>query len=237
MKRKAILLGNTAGLPGVKVDIQRFSNFLMSNLGGAWRGNEIEELIDVSKNVLQRKIDSWKVETNDYVVLMFSGHGGQIRETVLELNKSGETIGETALRSIAKRQLNIYDCCRCYPEDLAKSMIAESARMFAAKEDISYIRLRYDSRIMQAIPQQALLYSCSIGEASYDSKDGGVYLKNLLQAASALNDEFKLVGTAHQEAELPTLRHSRSEKHGEQHPDAVLPKCLSSQQLIISIRP
>jgi Caspase domain len=237
MKRKAILLGNTEGLPGVKVDIQRFSNFLMSNFGGAWRGNEIEELVDVSKNVLQRKIDGWKAEANDYFVLMFSGHGGQIRETVLELNKSGETIGETTLRSIAKRQLNIYDCCRSYPEALAKGLIEESARMFAAKEDVSYIRLRYDTRIMQAIPQQALLYSCSIGEVSYDSKDGGVYLKNLLQAATALNDEFKLVGTAHQEAELPTLRHSRSEKHGEQHPDAVLAKCLSSQQLIISMRP
>jgi hypothetical protein len=52
-----------------------------------------------------------------------------------------------------------------------------------------------------------------------------------------LNSEFKLIGTAHQEAVEPTLRHSQDKDDGKQHPDAVLPKCLSSQQLIISIKP
>lgn len=236
MKRKAILLGNTDGLPGVKIDIKRFSHFLKSDIGGAWIDNELEIFHDIAKANLLSKISNWNREAFDYVIVLFSGHGGQIRETVLELNKDGEQIGESLLLSIAQRQLTIFDCCRCLPQVTSDRSFMENKYEALAKSQTN-VRMRYDKRIMEAIPQQVRLYSCSIGETSYDTQDGGVYLKNLLQAATNLSSEFKLIGTAHQEAVLPTLRYSRIQNHGDQNPDAVLPKCLSSQQLVMSIKP
>ena len=108
---------------------------------------------------------------------------------------------------------------------------------FSLRESVNRVRQRYDERIMQAIPQQALLYSCSVGQVSYDTANGGVYLSNLLKAAQTLgrDQSFKHVGLAHEEAMVPTAEHSLKEKHGHQVPEAVLPKCLSSQQLVISI--
>jgi hypothetical protein len=234
MKRKAILIGNTSGLQGVQVDILRFKSFLTSNTGGAWYESEIDVLLNERKSSLLQKIDELKRQSFDYVIVLFSGHGGQRRQTVLELNSSGETIEETALRGIATRQLNIYDCCRAFP-----SIVTESAKVSASfSESVNRHRRRFDDRIMQAIPQQALLYSCSIGQVSYDTSNGGVYLGHLLKAAQtiAYDQQFKLVGAAHEEAIPPTVANSEKEKYGRQVPEAVLPKCLSSQQLVISIR-
>lgn len=236
MKRKAILIGNTSGLPGVKVDMRRFRDFLLSNTGGAWYSEEIETLTDVSRAVLVANLARWKSAGLDYSIVLFSGHGGQSRkETVLELNKNGETIDESALRGIAPRQLSIYDCCRCYLEPIAKSESRYISMNAAFMESTSTVRLRYENRIMQAIPQQARLYSCSVGQVSYDSPDGGIYLCNLLTAANNYDNGFKLVGTAHEEAQAATLRHSLTKSDGKQTAECVLPKCLTQQQLVLSI--
>lgn len=236
MKRKAILIGNTSGLQGVQVDISRFTSFLTSNTGGAWYESEIDVLQNERKSSLLQKIDVLKRQSFDYVIVLFSGHGGQLRQTVLELNSSGETIEETALRGIATRQLNIYDCCRAFPSTVTKRAMEALSASFS--ESVNLHRRRFDDRIMQAIPQQALLYSCSIGQVSYDTSNGGVYLGHLLKAAQtiAYDQQFKLVGAAHEEAITPTVANSEKEKQGRQVPDAVLAKCLSSQQLVISVR-
>jgi len=94
-----------------------------------------------------------------------------------------------------------------------------------------------DERIMRAIQQQATLYSCSIGQKSYDTRNGAAYLSNFLQAAKNMSGEFKTVGIAHQEAIDPTYQYSLTQKEGIQEPDASLPKCITQQQLIISINP
>ena len=76
MKRKAVIVGNTSGLEGVKVDIARFAEFLKSDLGGAWYDSEIDILVNERKSSLLQKIDELKNQLFDYVVVMFSGHGG-----------------------------------------------------------------------------------------------------------------------------------------------------------------
>lgn len=236
MKRKAVIVGNTSGLEGVKVDIARFAEFLKSDLGGAWYDSEIDILVNERKSSLLQKIDELKNQLFDYVVVMFSGHGGQLRQTVLEINGEGEIIQETDLRQISNRQLNIYDCCRAFPSPMTKSAMESLGESIAKSKNIT--RQFYDDRIMQAIPQQALLYSCSIGQVSYDTPSGGVYLANFLKAAGniAYGQNFKLVSLAHQESVLPTMENSLKEKEGIQLPEAILPKCLTSQQLIISMK-
>lgn len=237
MKRKALLIGNNRGLEGVQVDIDRFDSFLLSPFGGAWKRSEIETFVNITKGDLLRKIAFLKTERIDYLIIYFSGHGGHARRTVLELHNE-ELIEETSLRGIAPRQLNIYDCCRSRVTIPQYDTAALSMEMLLESYDTIGIRQKYDTRIMQAIEQQSVLYSCRVGEVSYDrGSDGGSYTKNFLTAAENFNGEFKLVSSAHQETTIPTLQHSLTQLDGTQHPEAILPKCLSAQELIISIRP
>lgn len=56
MKRKALLIGNTGGLNGVALDVNRMAEFLESPTGGAWFGNEIETLMNPSLIALQSSL-------------------------------------------------------------------------------------------------------------------------------------------------------------------------------------
>lgn len=237
MKKRILLIGNNNGLPGVNLDIKNYKAFFKGNLGGAWDEDlEIYQMINPSRISLLTRLALLKAENLDYLIVVFSGHGGQERETVLELNKDGDVIYDSELKNIAKRQLNIYDCCRCFDE---VSKAVESKQLFASARNNASIRKIYEERIMQAIPQQVSLYACSIGEVAHDTKDGGVYSLNLLQAAKNVpRGYFKLIGEAHQEAYKLTmvdnLRYRESER---QNPEADLPRCLSRQQLIIGYNP
>lgn len=237
MRRKALLIGNTNGLSGVKIDLVKFQSFLQSNIGGAWDSNEIQIIPDPKRYELLREIEQAKILKYDYTIVMFSGHGGyQKRQTVLEINANGEKISETDLKNISPRQLNIYDCCRNVVQTTASRSDSMGFKDYISESTKSKIREAYDRRIMEAIEQQASLYSCSVGESSYDTNDGAVYLSNFLSAASNISNGSKLVSVAHQESRQPTLDYSRKQQHGLQNPDACLPKCLSQQQLIISLK-
>jgi len=168
--------------------------------------------------------------------VVFSGHGAYEKSTVLEINGRGEYIYETELVGIAPRQISIFDCCRQrVDEPLHKSQrVMES---FKALGDTSNIRQKYDARIMQAIAQQVSLYACSIGESALDTENGGMYINNLLKSAVNVSDEYKLVGVAHEEATSATSNEAWRDKRHNQTPTATLPKCISTQQLIISINP
>lgn len=239
MKKKILLIGNTADLPGVKVDIYNYVSFFKSQFGGQWNDSEIKIKLNPTKTQLKLAIEILKLESLDFLIVVFSGHGGQTRETILELNSSGETIGESELKNIAKRQLNIYDCCRCYPEPLLEKAI-ESKKIIAFSKGGAVLptRVKYENRIQQAIPQQVSLYSCSIGEVSNDTYKGGLYSINLIESAGNLNSEYKLVGEAHSEAKTKTWIESiTNSDYKIQNPAAILPRCLSNQQLIIGVRP
>lgn len=235
MKKKIVIIGNNEGLPGVKVDIENYKQFFKSPFGGNWLDEEIDVKLNPLKTELIIELNRLKGLLLDYLIVIFSGHGGQERETMLELNSRGELIGESELKYLASRQLNIYDCCRCYPIS-----INESRQFEALAKPFSNINTRekFDKRIKQAISQQVSLYSCSIGEVSNDTSEGGVYSKYLIQSAKNVVDDFKLIGNAHNEAYNLTVDNNKKlqiDKH--QHPDAVLPRCLSTQQLIISVKP
>ncbi len=237
MRRKALLIGNTNGLAGVKVDISNFKTFLNSNHGGQWYDSEIEIISNPRKSSLLIKIDEIKRQSNDYTVVLFSGHGGHSqykRKTILEINGDGETIYETDLNNLSKRQLNIYDCCRTLAS-LHKT--ASDSLRAEFSESINTYRPRFEKRIMEADEQQAILYSCSIGQVSYDTENGGVYFSNFLKSAKNVpyGNEFKLVGLAHEEAVPPTIEYSKK-LGGLQEPEAILAKSLSSRQLIIALR-
>lgn len=233
MKRKALLIGNTNGLNGVQLDIERFSGFLKSKAGGSWYLSEIETMENPRKIDVALKLKQLRNESLDYFVLLFSGHAGYIRSTVMELNKNGEIIDESEFHDIADRQLNIYDCCRVIMSPIIKKAFDSIGMEAQLAESIDRTRTIYEERIMQAIPQQAYLYSCAIGESSYDTADGAIYLKELLSATKSFssNAAFLTVGEAHGVARAQT-----NKKEPKQTPEARLAKCLTQQQLILAMK-
>jgi len=230
MKKRILLIGNTHGLPGVPVDLANYRKFFKSQYGGGWMDFEIETETNPSVTKLALTVSKIVALKLDYAIVVFSGHGGQERETILEINGNGDTVPESLLKGIAERQLNIFDCCRAFSEPVIEIKLNERfTKSFAATTNT---REQYELRIMQAIPQQVSLYACSIGEVSYDSPNGGVYSKHLLSVSAQVDSSYKLVGNAHEEATVLTKREKPT-----QNPDGILPRCLSSQQLIIGIKP
>jgi hypothetical protein len=238
MKRKALLIGNTSGLNGIKVDLENYAKFLKSLTGGAWNSAEIELTINPTRFGLLQTIKKIKNDQNDYVVVFFSGHGAQVREVLLEINSDPEYIVESELQNLASRQLNIYDCCRGIIQVTTESFAMDSLTANFSDSIRTSIRDKYNQRILQAIPQQSSLYSCSPGQSSYDTAKGAIYATNLIKCANTLESDYKIVSIAHTEAAALTIAATQEKPISErQTPEAILPKCISLQQLIISINP
>lgn len=234
MKRKALLVGNTNGLPGVQIDLANYANFLKSDFGGAWYESEIIILESPKKQDLFTCIRKLKEEYLDYAFVVYSGHGAYRRETILEINSDEECVQEGDLKNIATRQISIFDCCR----NRMLTRLSESRvlyKSFSAGGVIPNYRLYYETRIMQASPQQVTLYACSIGESALDTENGGLYSKNLLQTAIELSDKYVLVGNAHQIARVNTTSQAKALENHVQTPASTIPRVLTEQQLIISL--
>jgi hypothetical protein len=237
MKRRALLFGNTSGLTGVKLDLVNYTKFLLSDFGGQWYDSEISIVLNPSRTELISKISSLKSEYPDFAVVIYSGHGGFQRGTVLEINKNEEYVHESELRNIASRQILIFDCCR----QVSNIQISETKTFCKGLLVDNFkvnIRSIYDNRILQSSEQQASLYACSVGESSYDTNDGGIYTNCFLSSIKPeRNEQFKLLSLAQEEARPKTRTKAYEIYSKVQTPDQSIPKCLSHQQLIISINP
>jgi hypothetical protein len=234
MRRKALLIGNSNGLSGVKLDIRHFTEFLKHDVGGQWYDSEIEIKMNPSKSDLLATVQQFKNARYDFVYVVFSGHGAYAKSTILEINGNEEYVFESDLKNIATRQISIFDCCR---QNIRLSdSLNESLKSFSnSMSGTANIRAKYDARIMQAIEQQISLYACAVNETALDTENGGLYIQNLLKAAANVSNEYKLVGVAHEEAATATKNAAWNKEKHTQNPTATLPKCISSQQLIISI--
>lgn len=236
MKRKALLIGNSNGLSGIQIDLERFESFLHSNEGGAWNLDEIIVLPNASKKELFSSIDDIIRLKVDYCIVYFSGHGAFERQTFLEL-ADGSVINENELFNLSDRQLTIFDCCRSViKREIFESVNASFESLEVIDSDREYYRKKYNERILKATKQQAILYSCEIGEVSYDTGNGSVYTNALLETLETMNVTLT-VGQAHYEA-VKLVNSSwnihKRNKEDRQNPNAILPKCFTSQQLIFS---
>lgn len=242
MKRVALLVGNSNGLAGVKIDLAKFKSFLMSNQGGAWNSDEIIELHHATKSELIEAISFIKSLLVDYCVVYFSGHGAYIRkvnpknnETILELEDEN-LVEESVFNNLAERQLTILDCCRNVVEipicDGLQPMM-ESINLNEYKREA--FRKKYNLKIMGAIPQHAKLYSCSIGESSIATSDGSIYTEALWEAVKMGAETVNQVHDKATDFVIKYWNYNQQDKNLTQNPKAKLPKCLTSQQLIFCV--
>jgi hypothetical protein len=233
MKRRALLLGNTGGLEGIGVDIENTARFLMSSCGGQWYSSEITTLMDPSKKLATETIARIRDEKPDYTFFLFTGHGSHYGQTELCVNDK-ETILESDLNGMGDRQLSIFDCCRV-ERQLLKA--ANESYRSIAMDSVGITRDRYDMRILQAAKYHAKLYACSVGEFSYDTPDGAMYLSNLLRTAASIPLGYSTVSVeeAHAAAREKTI--AAAAKDGKkQTPAASQAKLPRDMQLILSIK-
>lgn len=228
MNKKILLVGNNDGLPGVKIDLENYKNYFKSKTGGEWREDEIIQKLNPKKDDLINLIDTLKASKLEFLIVIFSGHGGMKRDTVLELNANGELFSESRFKDISKKQVTILDCCRAYLQPLTEAV--ENMRRVKSFNADSSTRLRFESKIREALPQQIKIYSCAQGECSHDTPKGGAYTKNLLEQAYNDEAEFVYYGRVHVIAAEKT-----SGEYNDQHPEIILPRLLTSQQLILGI--
>jgi hypothetical protein len=235
MNKKLWIIANDDGLPGVKKDILNIKDFFKSPFGGNWYESEIDEYVNYDKELIINRKRVLKAKHLDYLVIYFSGHGGWQRETNLTVNPKSEKIGESELLYISEKQLNIFDCCRCYSE----TKMSMDSLVYKIAERFGNTREKYEERIAQANDQQVTLYACKIGEFAHDQEIGAVYTTNLLKAARELNgEEYKLVSLAHDEASnlMDDFNRGKPTKD-QQHPDHSYIKFNPNEQLIISVNP
>lgn len=238
MKRRALLIGNSKGLGGVKLDIQNYRKFLKSNFGGQWFDSEITVKMNPTKSDILKTIQFLTDESPDFVFVAYSGHGAYKKTTILEINEDGELISENDLIGISKRQISIFDCCReCVRSELIERK--KSGGILTFSNSKSNIRVIYENRIMQASEQQVRLYACSIGETSLDTtEEGGLYTKNLISSAKLRNSEqFYLLNDTHVKATFKTKMEAFIKYKHTQSPSAMLPCSDIMRQLILSINP
>ena len=233
MKRHALLIAN-ADAAGAQNDINNWKKFLRSGVGGAWHENEIQVLTNPSKAYLEVTLYLTKDANYDFVIVVYAGHGGWERTTILEINSKGETINETDLKGSAPREILSLDCCRA-TSTVTDNLNEAQLKMFS-ETTRSSIRARYDAWTMQAVAQQVTLYACSVGECAYCTNEGGYYTKNLLrQSAAVPYNAYRTINQAHNDAASATTKEVREKENQDQHPDISTVRCLTSQQLIIGI--
>lgn len=240
MKRKALLIGNSNGLAGVKLDIANWMKFLKSEEGGQWCDKEIDVVMNPKKSDILSRIANIKASSPDFVITVFSGHGAYQRkavgeQTILGINNN-EVIGENDLIGIALRQISVFDCCR----GVSAEVLSESQKEVGAFSKGGSVRPYYEKRIMEAMPQQIRLYACAIGESAMDTERGGIYTNQLLYCSSSFleGEDYRLVAKAHRAAAEGTRSAALGSNHT-QNPDAIFqPKYPpEQQQLIIGINP
>lgn len=196
MKRIAIIIGNDGGirnyLPGVSKDIVNFTEYLKSDFGGAWEDKEIIIGKDWTTQSLKREITFQKGIGADYFLIIFSGHGYAIRnrDTYFELASDDDLALNTLKRWLQfKKSLIIADSCRKYVEILEKAYARESLRFYSKANSPFRQRYRemYDLELQRLeMFHNTIILSTDLDECAYDTDEGGLYIKNLIETARSV---------------------------------------------------
>lgn len=185
MKRQAILIGAPGQedakkyLHGVEYDIKNYIKFLKSPTGGAWDKSEIISIKNPDKNTLLNTIN--KVDT-DYLLIVFSGHGAYSLQgqTILAINRTEYLTLNNLIAKKVPKQMLIVDACRSFVDSGISGFLGEKLRSFPSRLLKTTARQLFDGYINRCENGIVVCYSCSVGQTSFDSNDGGYFTTSLL---------------------------------------------------------
>jgi hypothetical protein len=221
MNRKAILIesskikGHTE-LLGARVDIENWKNFLLSDLGGAWKASEIVCLSHPFSSDVERELRS---DLTAYCFVAFSGHGA---DGTVALNDANMSCPISMLSPKGSRGAIIVDACRGVEEAVGYTATRKIAALNEAREGPVLNRalfgkatdfalanerstdecLRYgfppnpERRIFEAALDKSSaglvkMLACATGQgAAEDPLAGGYYTSLLMQAAKKWNGNY-----------------------------------------------
>jgi hypothetical protein len=187
MKRRALIVGNAGNadefLLGVEKDVSMYKKFLLSNQGGAWYEQEIIVSLNETKAELENKILKVKNEKNDFMFVVFTGHGSFSKlKQCRKLYVNDDYIYESALLFSSRKQITVIDTCAGIEND----MLLESRFAFTAMQEFNKQagldhRILYENAIRICPDKQSILYSCDVDETSADTSKGGLFSLHLIQ--------------------------------------------------------
>jgi len=217
MTRKAILIESSNvkdhhDLPGARLDVENWKNFLKSDLGGDWLDSEIVTLSKPWPSQVEAEL---KMAADCYCFLAFSGHGC---DGSVVLNDSYTEFSIANLKPKSDRGTLIVDACRSVADPVAlranikvamaneaitKSIALEAFQgrtvVLASQPQASEIinrmtrgigpRVYWDKVVQGSTIGTVEMLACSKGEAAgEDASAGGYYTSLLLQSAQVWNN-------------------------------------------------
>lgn len=181
ISRRAILIEAARSkhgyLPGAEADVRNTHMLLLSDIGGAWRSDEIVVLSSPKRSRVDEELR--KAQSVGYALVSFSGHGQHVigygySETQICLNDNEDMLVRD-LNPGNDRCFVIADSCR-------KVTIVEGGRIQLKDLQASYemrkrygFRERFDEAVSEAEKGCIFAYSCSQDEAAGESDNGGYF--------------------------------------------------------------
>lgn len=184
MNRKALIIycTNTESgkLVGTDKDNDNIRKFLISDVGGQWKNDEVISLRDPTAHEIEQCLAE-EFENVDYSFIVFSGHGGIDEgnsQDYLEVKDCDIPI--SMLISSAPKQALIIDACRSYYRRMESSL----QKSFSNLNESIYIpqknRITFDKAVNQAEEGLTILYSASENQSSLATDRGSAYIYSLL---------------------------------------------------------
>jgi hypothetical protein len=226
MRRKALLIGGPGNkgesgyLEGVLVDLSNYRTFLTSDIGGAWRDDEITTIQNPDQNTVRAELAALGLV--EYSFVLFGGHGyidGRTGRTRVLLRKNVELEADE-LRVGAQRHAVIIDACR----EIETGLLVEALTKRAEEGPTTNrpaCREAFDAQVKKCGAGSTVLWSCSPNETAGDnSATGGYYSEGLILSArewarSRATGQTRATGilaldTAHDSAAQKVQRISRN---------------------------
>lgn len=187
MNKRVLIIANNDTKIGADADIANYRQFFCRKEGGCWNPDEILDIYAPTALELWTYVGMHRLAELDYLIAIFSGHGGYDRETnQTTLCLRGDTIdpdvciSDKDLNSIADRQLTIIDSCRAWDEEEASDMVKSARHILTESNLRGQYRAAYENQIRSVLDDnddddvRLTLYACEIGQSTAgEMKVGG----------------------------------------------------------------
>lgn len=188
MKKAVQIIVNNAGGIGAYDDETRYKEFFGRLIGGAWNPREIlPTLVEPSRFRVIERLKKIKALGIDYLVLVFSGHGGMSKDeenTTLCLKGRGGNkmyeILDVELCNYIPRQLIILDCCRVRQKNSLVDFLSRPRGLIKEANSSCLtrmcVRAAYERAIEATEDGNLLVYACAPGKSTTGAdREGGVF--------------------------------------------------------------